>query len=247
MLKKFDDYLISILILLQRTELQRKFKPGLFSQMNRYSGGSLSLIQVLVQAANSQSVMKDYAQGEIGQRQEKDIHDEINQSGVTSNDSFCIADIGSGIGGYHKEWLKEFPKGTVFLIDQTRFNISALLYGYGKTNRYYNNLRMAKKYLLSSSTISSNQIQLVDSRYLGGVFQKCSIVVSYLSLGFHYPLEVYWDEIWTDSAVKVLLLDIRANSESQLFLMKKLGSGYEARVVFEDIRSTRYRVTRKLD
>ena len=247
MLQKIEAYLIATLVLLQRTELQKKFESRLLSQLDKYSGGSLPLLRVLVQAMKCQSVMRAYEMGDLVQRQTKDICDVINLCGVSSNDSFSVADIGSGIGGYHAGWLKQYPNGSVFLIDQSTFNFSALLYGHGKANRHYNSLSLAKKYLLSSLEIEPIQVQLVDKRYISGVFDRCSIVVSFFSLGFHYPLEIYWEEIWNDSAVKVLILDIRTNSESQLFLQQKLECGYEARVVSNDVRSIRYRVTQNTE
>jgi hypothetical protein len=247
MVHKIEAYLVAILILLQRNELQKKFQSRILSQIERYSFGSLSLIRVLIQALNSQSVIQAYEMGELLQSQTRDICEAIELWGVTGSESFSVADIGSGMGGYHKDWLRQYPNGSVFLIDQSKFNYSALLYGHGRANRHYNSLRLAKKYLLSDLGIHPSQINLVDKRFLERVFDRSPIVVSFFSLGFHYPLEIYWEEIWDHSAVEVLILDIRTNSESEIFLDHKLTSGYEARVVSNHKRSTRYRITKKIE
>jgi hypothetical protein len=246
MIKKIEAYFISILILIQRTELQKKIQSSFLSRVNKYSGGLLYLARVLVQAFDSQSVKDAYEKGDLVQGQAQDIYDLIKQLGADNCGTFSVADIGSGIAGYHKTWLRDFPNGIVVLIDQNRFNVSALLYGHGKPDRHYNNLRLARNYLLSTTDISPNQIQLVDKRFLEGVFERSLIVVSFYSLGFHYPLATYWEDIWANSVVKVLLLDIRTNSESQVFLEQKLLSGFEATVVSKDVRSTRYKVTQKV-
>ena len=244
MLEKLDSYLLSILILLQRTELQRKYKYNLFSKLNVFSGGLLSLARVLLQALDSSSVLKAYENGELLREQSFEVSQLISKAGFTQNSSFSIADIGSGIGGYHRNWLSDFPNGSVILIDQTKFNFTSLFYGHGKPNRHYNNLRLAKKFLLLSGTVKPAQIDLVDKRKLEGKLNTCEIVVSFFSLGFHYPIETYWDSVWTNTKVKVLLLDVRKNSESEIYLLQNSSHEFEITKISSNVRSARYLVTR---
>lgn len=244
MIEKLDKYLLSILILLQRTELQRKYKSTFFTQLNVLSGGILSLLKVLLQALNTSTVLKAYETGELLREQAFDVSQLIIQTGFTQNSSFSLADIGSGIGGYHRNWLSEFPNGSVLLVDETKFNFSSLFYGHGKPNRHYNNLRLAKKYLVLPGTVKAAQIKLVDKRNIEGMLNSCEIVVSFFSLGFHYSIETYWNTIWTNTKVKVLLLDIRTNSESENFLIQKSIYDFKMTKISSSIRSARYLVTR---
>jgi hypothetical protein len=182
MFQILERYQLSILILLQRTELQRKYKSPLLGQVNILSGGILSFLRVLQQALNHAAVLKAYEDGEMIKKQAFDTRQLIHKMGFTKDSSFRLADIGCGIGGYHRDWLSEYPKGSVLLVDQTKFNFSSLFYGHGKPNRHYNNLRLAKKYLVLPGTIKETQIELVDKRKIEDKLKHCEIVVSFFLL-----------------------------------------------------------------
>lgn len=244
MIEKLEKYLLSILILLQRTEIQSKYKSDFISKLNVLSGGILSLVGVLSQALDTSTVFKAYETGELIKEQAFEINRLILREGFTQNSYFNIADIGSGIGGYHRNWLSDFPNGSVTLVDQTKFNITSLLYGHGKPNRHYNNLRLAKKYLVLQGTVKPAQVKLIDKRNIVGKLDNSEIVVSFFSLGFHYSIETYWSTIWTNTKVKFLLLDIRTNSESENFLLLKSTHDFEITKISSNVRSDRYLVTR---
>lgn len=197
-----------------------------------------------MQALDTSSVLKAYETGELIKEQAFEISQLILREGFTRSSLFNVADIGSGIGGYHRNWLSDFPNGSVILVDQTGFNITSLLYGHGKSNRHYNNLRLAKKYLVLQGTVKSDQIKLIDKRNIEGKLNNSEIVVSFFSLGFHYSIETYWSTIWTNTKVKVLLLDIRINSESENFLLLRSAHEFEITKISSSVRSSRYLVTR---
>ena len=65
--------------------------------------------------------------------------------------NLTILDIGVGIGGYHKKWVREHSNNsTLYLMDNSEFNIRALSYGHGCSDRYYNSLFLAKNFLTKS-------------------------------------------------------------------------------------------------
>jgi hypothetical protein len=239
---KIDSYILAVLIQLQRTDIQKKFKSPLIIRIDKVLGGVLSLSRVLTQGLNTTRVINSYIQA--NKINVFDINTQISKLGFSKNDSFVIADIGSGIGGYHKEWLRNFPNSAALLIDQTKFSFTSLIYGHGKSERYYNNLTLAKKFLLQGGSVTPKQIHLMDTRNHDGEFGDCEIVISFISLGFHYPLDTYWDRIWSSSKVQILLLDIRINSQSENFLLEKLNLTFSAEKVSSSAKSHRWAVSR---
>lgn len=238
-----EKYLVSFLILTQRAELQKKFTSFFLYKLNGKLGNILNFFWILIQSFNSTSILKKYESSLGILDQELTIYQLFDKLRFTSDTFFSIADIGCGIGGYHKNWLGKFPNSTIYLIDQSKFQITALLYGHGKENRHYNNLNLAKKYLLLNANISENQIKLVEKTSLNQQDNDFMIVVSFYSLGFHYPLETYWEFIWSSGKVKFLIVDIRLNSESEKFLGQKLVEGFFMSPIAFHVRSTRYLIS----
>ena len=239
---KIDSYMLAILILLQRTDIQRKFKSSILSKIDKIFGGVLSLSRVLTQGLQAKRVISSYVLA--NQINVFDINTQISKLGFSKKDSFVIADIGSGIGGYHKEWLRNFPNSAVLLIDQTKFSFTSLFYGHGKSERYYNNLALAKKFLLYGGHVTPKQIHLIDTRSYKEKFEDSEIVISFISLGFHYPLETYWDRIWSSPKVQILLLDVRIDSQSEKFLLEELNIEFRGEKISSSTKSHRWAVSR---
>jgi hypothetical protein len=244
MKRKIEMYLISILILLQRTELQEKYRSSAIARLNVLTGGILSLLRVLYQGLDSKRIMKLYEDHEQIIEQSSEICDLIKEMGFTKKDEIHVADIGAGIAGYHRKWLSEYPNGVVHLVDRSKFQLRGLIYGHKSANRYYNNLNLAKKYLLLSKQVKPDSILLVDSKSIDYSLGDCQIVISFLSLGFHYPLATYWDSIWANSKVHMLLLDIRTNSASEKYLFENVKDEFKVTLISSVKRSSRFKIER---
>lgn len=207
---------------MQRTDLQNKIKNKFFKKLNLVSSNASTIPYLLFQSLNYNKVLVRYMDGIEGERK-------LLQALVAKNlhENFVVLDIGCGIGGYHIDWLKELDgkKIQLFLMDSSNFDLTSLKYGHGKSKRFYNSLELAKKMIISGSGVKSDFVHLVDVKhdFPGKLPQNIDLVVSFISWGFHYHLEDYWNEITSRllSEKSMMLIDVRKDSPSSNFLSKQ--------------------------
>jgi hypothetical protein len=138
-----------------------------------------------------------------------------------------ILDIGCGIAGYHRLWLNQLKvkSHTLFLMDNSEFNLKSLAYGHGDSDRYYNSLKLAKNYLSQKNHLA-HRIETIEVKeeYPSKLPNKIDIVVSFLSWGFHYNLQEYWEEIINrcEPDKSILVIDVREKSPSMDFLLRQV-------------------------
>lgn len=139
---------------------------------------------------------------------------------VVNYNFVSVLDIGCGIAGYHSEWMRN-DKGELFLFDKSTFNLRSLRYGMGEPERYYNSLSLAKRYL-SKQAIDTNRIHTMEIDLEKFTSRKYDLIVSFISLGFHYHVDTYWLDIMSSLADNGrVILDIRNNSSSHAFIEDK--------------------------
>ena len=221
---KFKNYaynvLTALLILLQRTEMPIT-NSILIKKFNSLTRNKFNLIIVILKSLGFKEVFKAY---------ESEITNESNLLYKLiveefPNRNLNILDIGVGIGGYHRKWIKEnHCNVNLYLMDNSEFNFKALTYGHGDSNRYYNSLSLAKNFLLSieNPKVAIDTIE-IKNEYPSKLPDSLDLIVSFISWGFHYPLEEYWSVIMNKmrSSSSLILVDVRKFSPSYSFLEKQ--------------------------
>ena len=230
------NFLTAFLILLQRTEIQ-KFNSLLLKKFNIVTKNKLNIINILYRSIWYRKVFSAY---EIETVQESDllcklILEEFSQKNLV------ILDIGVGIGGYHKKWIKEYSNNaTLYLMDNSEFNIRALSYGHGSSDRYYNSLFLAKNFLnsVNNPKVKIESIE-IKREYPGKIPNHLDLIVSFISWGFHYSLEDYWSTIAQRMSLfsSIILIDVRKNSKSFNFLKEQ--SNFSIEVISSTSKSDR--------
>jgi hypothetical protein len=118
-----------------------------------------------------------------------------------------ILSIGCGIGGleYFFSHIKSIIK--IDLIDRN-FVSRKVIYGFDLTNREaYNNLDYTRKFLLSNG-ISNKKFEIFNYDKDKLPTKKYDLIISLLSLDFHYPFSIYKNYIKKISNLRtVLILD----------------------------------------
>jgi hypothetical protein len=235
----------AFLMLIQRTEIQKDFK--FLNKISKNFKGKLSLVPILLQSLSYNKVFRLYKQSLI-------LETELLLDTVTNDfkglNEIVVLDIGCGLGGYHLGYLSESsrPKVKLYLMDKSELNFDALEYGHGESDRFYNSLKVSKVFLDSKKSTDS-EIYTVEAinDFPRTVPIKLDLVVSFISWGFHYPLEVYWTEILQKMRVNtsVLLIDIRKGSESHAFLYNQ--DNIEIKILFSHDKFDRVKIIKNKD
>ena len=229
-------FLTAFLILLQRTGIQ-KSNSLIYEKFNRVTKNKFSVINILFQSIWYNKIFYDY---EIATVDESDLLCKLILEEFSQKD-LIILDIGVGIGGYHKKWIREHKNNsTLYIMDNSKFNIRALSYGHGSSDRYYNSLFLTKKFLniADNPKVKIESIEIKEE-YPGKIPIHLDLIVSFISWGFHYSLEEYWDTITQRMSLNtsILLIDLRQNSHSSNFLKKQ--NNFTVEVLSSDSKSNR--------
>ncbi len=117
-----------------------------------------------------------------------------------------IADIGCGYAIYDLFHWRDFP-GRIVLVDLEESEERH--FGYKETGSAYSNLDKAKAFLVANGVTARN-ITLVNPQKKALPKTKVDLAVSFISCGFHYPVDTY-ETYFRDgvSAKGALILDVR--------------------------------------
>jgi len=230
------NFLTAFLILLQRTKIQ-KSNSGILNKFNRVTKNKFIIINILFQSHWYNKIFYAY---EIVIVNESDllcklILEEFPQQNLT------ILDIGVGVGGYHKKWIREHGRDTnLYLMDNSEFNIRALSYGHGRSDRYYNSLFLTKRFL---NNVNNPQVKVhsleIKKEYPGKIPNHVDLIISFISWGFHYSLEDYWSTISQSMSLfsSIILIDVRKDSQSSNFLNEQ--ANFSSEVISSTSKSNR--------
>ena len=117
-----------------------------------------------------------------------------------------IADIGCGYALFDLFFAQDFP-GQVVLIDLEESD--ARHFGYKETGAAYSSLAKAKA-LLVANGVSAKNVRVVNPDRDDLPKRKVNLAVSFLSCGFHYPVDTYADYFRDGVTAKgAVILDVR--------------------------------------
>ena len=130
-----------------------------------------------------------------------------------------VLDIGCGIAGWQC-FLPDYANPKIYLIDKSQVDDN-LYYGFKAKTSFYNSMEIAKKNLLANGVPGENIIMHEADNTIP--FEtNFDLVVSFISCGFHYPVETYLDEIYESlSEGGVLIIDLRKGTNGLLAATKK--------------------------
>ncbi len=126
---------------------------------------------------------------------------------------FKILDIGCGIAGVDCVLNSQYKNASFYLLDKTTVD-KKIHYGFQKNGAFYNSLPVAKE-ILEINGVNSDRINLIEVDDPSAVVlpNGMDLVVSIMSWGFHYPVDVYLDKVTKILSDKgVLVIDVRANT-----------------------------------
>lgn len=203
-----NNYRTALLILLQQTNL--KSAPKKFLIFSPFLNKLLILFFNLYFSFKPKQVFQLY------QENNKETANLLSNF-ISAHEIKKVLDIGCGIAGYHSDWMKN-NAGSLFLFDKSTFNLKSLKYGMGESERYYNSLPLARRYL-SLTGIDPRRINLIETGQSNFNSEKYDLVVSFISLGFHYHVNTYFHVILNSlNKNSFVILDIRNNSSSFHFI-----------------------------
>lgn len=135
---------------------------------------------------------------------------------------FKILDIGCGIAGVDCVLNTHYKNPHFYLLDKSTVD-SKIHYGYQKTGAFYNSLSVARE-ILNINGVNYDRINTIEVDDVSSVVlpRGMHLVISIMSWGFHYPVDVYLDKvtkILTDQGV--LVIDVRDNTNGIELLKSK--------------------------
>ncbi|CAM8389282.1 hypothetical protein MCEET85_00877 [Candidatus Methylopumilus planktonicus] len=204
-------------VLLQRTSLIKDTRSKLIKKLSLIGMGKSYESVVKEQSKENNNEISDYYYTEI-----EKVFNAVKTHIPKHTKS--ILDVGSGLAGLEVFlWAllkKNQPK--IYLLDKTRRE-KKIWYEFKNHGAFYNSLGLAKKNLISNGVVSS-KINLIEAPYNGVVrnIKNIDLVVSTISWGFHYPIDMYLNSVITImSKSGVLILDIRKNTGGLEILASK--------------------------
>lgn len=134
-----------------------------------------------------------------------------------------ILDIGCGVAGIDVLLNKHYEgKPTFYLLDKTKIEKS-VFYGFKPRGAFYNSLDIAKEMLIQNG-ISERCVRCVEATDANKIDIHCKVdlVISLISWGFHYPIEIYLDKVY-DKLVEggFLIIDVRKGTNGIELLNNK--------------------------
>ena len=147
-----------------------------------------------------------------------------------------ILDIGSGLGIIDIYFNNYFINNPFFvLIDKNRIE-KKVKYGFEIEGQAYNNINITKNFLIRNG-IEEKQLTLIDAEKEYEINQNFDLIISLLSMGYHYPLDQY-KSIFKNNTNKntVFIFDIADEYND----MKKIESSKELRHNYIRVCCTNY-------
>lgn len=211
-------------ISLQRTQYQNGFSRFMRKAGFRYFYDTYLLRYVeffrarRIAALYSEDIARDYAQ----------IREYLPARAAN------ILDIGCGMAGIDVHLFRHYgARPKLFLLDKTKKDF--IFYGYKERGAFYNDFRLTGKFL-EMNGVPAESIVFVDAE-AGNVRAqnvKFDLVISLISWGFHYPLEIYFEEVLEALAPGgAIIVDVRKGTENTALLDQHTGIRYKTIAEYE--------------
>lgn len=148
------------------------------------------------------------------------------------SDIKSVIDIGSGIGAINIFLNRYHPTIREFILVDKNFISKKVRYGFvSGTTEGYNKLAITKKFLMSNG-IDSEKIFLFDFTNDKLPTKKYDLVISLISMGYHYPIENYLNYLKKNSTKNtVFIFDIA----DQFISFEDLKSIFEEIVIINKV------------
>lgn len=133
-----------------------------------------------------------------------------------------ILDIGCGIGGVDIYLYHLLNKPKIHLLDENKVE-RKIWYMFEKKGAFYNSLNLSKEILVKNSVRSQdiNLIIVPKNGNINVIKKSIDLVISNISWGYHYPVDVYIDSVSEALSDKgCLIIDIRKNTGGEEKLKK---------------------------
>ena len=135
-----------------------------------------------------------------------------------------ILDIGCGLAGIdiflHRHYQDYSP--IFYLLDKT-YTEKNVYYGFKLKGSFYNSLKMAQTMLINNG-LSFKNIHTLEANKNNDINIDCKIdlVISLISWGFHYPVDIYLDRVYNLlNNSGLIILDTRKKTNGIETLKKK--------------------------
>jgi SAM-dependent methyltransferase len=206
-------------ILLQRSSYQRFTRLRPYRVLSRYlpstAYGRLVALEAGLCAAR------------VGEMYARDMYDEyLTFRDVLPATCRSILDIGCGVAGIDIILSRHYGAGDpdVYLLDKTAID-EQLFYDFHAAGAFYNSLEVAKE-MLTLNGVPAARVHLVPARESREIpiQAKIDLAVSLISWGFHYPIDMYLEQVhglMSDGGV--LVADLRRGTDGLLSLQKAFG------------------------
>lgn len=150
----------------------------------------------------------------------------------------CLLDIGAGVAGVDACLSSLLDhRVDLYLLDKT-LTEERVYYHFQPRGSFYNSLDVARELLISNG-VPTERIHLKEVVETNALLDVPSLdaVISLLSWGFHYPVDMYLAQVFALLRPGgVLILDVRKNTDGEARLIETFGS---AQTIFETERSRR--------
>ena len=195
------------LIVLQRIELTNPFLTKIRKILGRYIFSSFVTKYFL----NSKDIGKKYYETML--KEFLTIEKFINP-----NDK-CFLSIGGGMGGLELIINENFKNKDYFFIERNYVS-KKVKYGWGGmiNDEAYNDLELQEKFLLENN-MHKDQINIFDYDQKELPEKKFDIIISLLSLDYHYDFDIYSNYLKkvSNSNTKIIFDTIRADHFKKIF------------------------------
>jgi SAM-dependent methyltransferase len=205
-------------ILLQRThyiKLQRNFIIKLIKKLlpSKYNYTALIDFEILIRKS---AIINDYI---------ADMEAEYSDiKSYLPSKAKNILDIGCGIGGINI-FLSQHYKSqetTHYCLDKSQ--IDNIYYGFKERAAFYNSLEITREFLSVNGINKINLLPANDNNTIE-TSEKFDLILSLISWGFHYPVEIYLDQAYTHlNGGGHLIIDIRKNTKGLNTIKEKFGN-----------------------
>ena len=131
-----------------------------------------------------------------------------------------ILDIGSGLGIINI-FLNNFYEDAYFTLIDKNYVEKKVLYGFDERGQFYNDFNITFDFLKSNG-IKEEHLDLVNVDSIKKINKKFDLVISLLSLGYHYPLQQYIEFLKKNSHKKTVFIFDLAEEYNDFTIITKM-------------------------